>query len=861
MRDTLFPFQEAALAELHRKISNAHLMWAEDNPQIISFSAPTGAGKTIIMTTLFEELFFGTADTLADPEAIIVWLSDSPQLNEQTRMKIESKSDKIRVGDLVTIDSAFSREYLEPGHIYFLNTQKLGSDKLLTTRYDFHEYTIWETLTNTVKRVPQHLYVVIDEAHRGTMQSKQAENKAQSIMQKFIKGSEEDGLCVMPLVIGVTATPQKFDTLVAGTSSTVQKVVVSPADVRDSGLLKDRIILHMPEMAMMADMTTLDSAVHNWLDKCEHWNAYCRKEGSAEPVLPILVIQVEDGGGSEATHTDIAACLTVIEDALGRRLITGEVVHTFNDRGNIDFGELEIRQIEASRIQDANDVKVVFFKMNLSTGWDCPRAETMMSFRGAQDYTFIAQLLGRMIRTPLARRISSDATLNDVSLFLPYFDKDTAQTVIDALRDNEAVFPSETGTDKEFVTLNRNPAFADVFDAMDGLVTYRIDSSRKQPYLRLLIQLSRNLTMDEIDLTAQRTTRNAILGMMDDAVAEMRTDERYDAARERITGFALGALTLDYGSNTLSYDEGTKTTCILEFDITRHFEKAGKILGEGLHKEYWIRHSSREDYTEVQTEVIVLAYDADFMEKLESYAKTQFVNLYDTHKRAIAQLPEHRKTAYERLINASALPIEIPWTLPASIDWSLAPTSRSFERHMYIMDDGSFRCSLNDWETELVEEELAKGAVCWLRNVDRKRWALSVPYEVNGVATPMYPDFIFVRADAHGYMFDVLEPHDPSRKDNCAKAVGLAKFAEKHWDKFGKIQLIRKQKGPDGQEHLYRLDMSNTSICQKVRGFTSNTQLDDLFMTDAIREEAKINGDLNHISIEHLKYFQIKQSL
>ena len=46
-----------------------------------------------------------------------------------------------------------------------------------------------------------------------------------------------------------------------------------------------------------------------------------------------------------------------------------------------------------------------------------PRAETMMSFRSAQDYTYIAQLLGRMIRTPLARRIASDAELNNVSLF------------------------------------------------------------------------------------------------------------------------------------------------------------------------------------------------------------------------------------------------------------------------------------------------------------------------------------------------------------------------------------------------------------------------------------------------------------
>lgn len=136
--------------------------------------------------------------------------------------------------------------------------------------------------------------------------------------------------------------------------------------------------------------------------------------------------------------------------------------------------------MEASRIEEDTDICVVFFKMNLSTGWDCPRAETMMSFRGAQDYTFIAQLLGRMIRTPLARRIDSDAELNNVSLFLPYFDKDTVGRVIEALRDNAMAAPAEIGTGREMVTLKRNPAFADVFDAMQNLVTYRIDSAKSR---------------------------------------------------------------------------------------------------------------------------------------------------------------------------------------------------------------------------------------------------------------------------------------------------------------------------------------------------------------------------------------------
>ncbi len=87
MRVTLFPFQETALAELHEKINKAHLMWSEKDPQVISFSAPTGSGKTIIMTALFEEILHGGSDNIGDPDSVFVWLSDSPELNEQTRLK------------------------------------------------------------------------------------------------------------------------------------------------------------------------------------------------------------------------------------------------------------------------------------------------------------------------------------------------------------------------------------------------------------------------------------------------------------------------------------------------------------------------------------------------------------------------------------------------------------------------------------------------------------------------------------------------------------------------------------------------------------------------------------------------------
>ena len=839
MRDTLFPFQEEAVRELHKRIDRAHMMWSEDEPQVISFSAPTGAGKTIMMATLFEEILFGTDELLSEPDAVFVWLSDSPYLNEQTRMKIESKSDKIRVRDLVTIDSAFRAEYLEGGCIYFLNTQKLGSDKLLTTTSDVRQYTIWTTLTNTAKQNPRKLYFVIDEAHRGSLNSVTEEKKARSIMQKFIVGSPEDGLCAMPLVIGVTATPMRFDTMVTeSTGNAPHRVKVKPEDVQASGLLKDRINIHYPTVALGADMTMLQGAIDNWKEKCTHWERYCNHEGERK-VEPVLVVQVEDGTSSEPTKTDLAQCLDMIMTSLNRKLTPGEVVHTFNDRGDLDIGGIVIQNIEPSRIEDTEGVKVVFFKQNLSTGWDCPRAETMMSFRSAQDYTYIAQLLGRMIRTPLARRIQGDAELNNVSLFLPFYNEKTVGQVVEALRNSEAIVPSETGLSSEMAVYQRDPHFSDIFSAIDRmqLVTTVLESAHKMSPIKAFMSLARSLTMDDIDPQALRHARYALLDKIDEEVARLKARADYSEKAENVTGIPVGTVTYEYGSNTYTFREDTREMAILSFDLNQRFELAGRVLTEGLHKDYWRKYLNRHDDIGVQTELMVLTNDVDAMSRLLDFAEDEFQKLYDQYKFDIRSLTEKRKEVYSRLINASSRPMEKPWEMPDSIDFSINENSASFSKHLYVKPDGSFKATLNAWESGVLQEELANNAVCWMRNLDRKSWSLAIPYEVSGQSMLMYPDLIIVSTNHGQYVVDILEPHDPSRKDNYPKAVGLAKFASKHWDKYGRIQLIRKMNGPDGNEHFYRLDMSDLSVCQRVLGISSNQELDHIFDDSATRDE------------------------
>ena len=142
MKFTLKDYQRDAVRDALSNLRKARCLWqGESDKTAFSLTAVTGAGKTVMAAAAFEALFHGDDefDFDADPGAVVIWFSDDPSLNEQTRFRLMEASDRINHTDMVVVENTFNRPRFEAGKIYFLNTQKLGKNSLLVRGFDQEE--------------------------------------------------------------------------------------------------------------------------------------------------------------------------------------------------------------------------------------------------------------------------------------------------------------------------------------------------------------------------------------------------------------------------------------------------------------------------------------------------------------------------------------------------------------------------------------------------------------------------------------------------------------------------------------------------------------------------------------------------
>jgi type III restriction enzyme len=89
-----------------------------------------------------------------------------------------------------------------------------------------------------------------------------------------------------------------------------------------------------------------------------------------------------------------------------------------------------------------------------------------------------------------------------------------------------------------------------------------------------------------------------------------------------------------------------------------------------------------------------------------------------------------------------------------------------------------------------------------------------------------YPDFVVVRKVRGRLVADIVDPHLLTMEDAWYRAKGLAKYAAKHADKFGRIEMIRVING-----RVDRIDLMDEVQRDRVLRVSTNDHLRELFDT------------------------------
>lgn len=823
MKFTLKDYQEEAVREVLVNLKKASRRWREDGDKhAFSLTATTGAGKTVMAAAVFEALFHGddNYDIEPDPGAVVIWFSDDPSLNEQSRFRLLEASDRLSISDLVVVQSTFQREVLEPGKVYFLNTQKLSKSSLLVRGHDpddegiekdgqirlmpdSRSFTIWDTIQNTIDDPALTLYLVLDEAHRGMRAATGAGEKT-TIVKRLINGSGP--VPGIPVVWGISATVERFNAAMTDMTgrATLPNVVVDSAKVQASGLLKDTIILDVPKEAGQFDTVLVRRGTDKLKEISSAWEAYGQQQDDAGTVLPLMVLQVPNA----PDHNDIGRTLDTIftqwpdlpEDA---------VAHVFGEHSTQTFGRHTVPYISPERVQESTWVRILIAKDAISTGWDCPRAEVMVSFRPARDKTHITQLLGRMVRTPLARRIPGNERLNSVDCLLPFFDEASVKDVAKALMsggDGGDDLPGRRVLINP-VELKPNPSIPEtVWDKLLSLPSQSLPKRHARPVKRLT-SLAHELAVDGLLEDAGKAAHAEMHKVLDGARARYKTE--IETARKSVLTVEGKSLKADLKGGGMSFDDFLEEADYAVIEDA--YRRAGRAISPDLatsYSDYLARSEGDADDMEaalIDAHVTIgaLGLVPGIRETLEAEAE-KLANQWLTRFRVdIKNLSDERQDVYRQIREMSANPMDVDLARPTS--WMQPTTIReangsetplpSFERHMLCDEHGMFPEDFNSWEGEVVKSELARaGAVAWYRNPSRaSQDSLGIIYEDGGEPRIVRPDFVFfVQQDDGTVAADIVDPHGIQFGDAMPKLKGLAQYAERFGDQYRRIEAVAK---------------------------------------------------------------------
>ena len=334
------------------------------------FKAPTGSGKTIMMSEFLKQL---VDDKEVRQSLGFIWTAPR-QLHIQSRDKLENYFETSRALKCSYFEDLDDRKISE-NEILFFNWESINKADNIYIRDNEQEFNLSKVLERA-KEEGRELILVIDEAHH---------HATTDISQGLIQ------MIGPKLTIEVTATP-------ATITNEDEKVFVQLDDVKKEGMIKKAVILNddfdnfvkqgkikTQKLSGGSEELVIDAALKKRKELVKEF----QKEG--DNVNPLVLIQLPDRK-------------TSLEDRIRER-VESILKNKYKISTEKDNNKLAIwlsgEHVNKENVErQDSEVEVLIFKQAIALGWDCPRAQILVLFRQWHSPIFSIQTVGRIMRMP-----------------------------------------------------------------------------------------------------------------------------------------------------------------------------------------------------------------------------------------------------------------------------------------------------------------------------------------------------------------------------------------------------------------------------------------------------------------------------
>lgn len=367
-------YQKQAVENLHLKIENS--LRSPEN-EVVIFQAPTGSGKTVMVSELLKELIKNRND---DKKFSFVWVSVR-MLHEQSKDKLEEYYEDDRMIKCSYFEDLEDRRIGE-NEILFINWHSINKKDInIFVRENEQDNNLNSIIKNT-KEAGRIIILIIDESHH-TASSDKSKELVEIIGPK--------------ITLEVSATPHLTDNV-----DEIEKVRL--ADVKAEEMIKSEITVNPEFMGIKTGTQSADSLViEQALKKRAELAEMYQKEGSK--INPLVLIQLPDNrAGLTSKKDEIVAIL----DKRGITEKNGKLAIWLSEDKSETLPNIE---------KDDNGIEVLVFKQAIALGWDCPRASILVIFRESKSFIFTIQTIGRIMRMPERKYYSNEPELNKGYVF------------------------------------------------------------------------------------------------------------------------------------------------------------------------------------------------------------------------------------------------------------------------------------------------------------------------------------------------------------------------------------------------------------------------------------------------------------